>query len=347
MVGYISRWLAAFDHDVLRVLAPLSAALLASALDDLAVDLLWAFAWLKDKLSPSARLFPPGERQLDSAPRRRIVILIPLWKEHRVIGEMLEHNLAAIRCDSYEIFAGVYPNDPETEAAVRSVAQSFANVHLAPVPHDGPTSKADCLNWAFQHLLIEEESRGAQFDIVIVHDAEDLIHPEELRWMNYYSARFDFIQTPVLPLPTPFRALAHGLYCDDFAWNHTCDMTVRPRFGGFVPARAWARASGATLWKNSPPLSKTASSTRRRSPRTTRMVCACSGWDAGKPLCLCSAAAARKISWPRASTSQRPGAQLSGNGRDGSPESRFRVGSNSGGAPRRARSTGCGGTAKA
>lgn len=32
---------------------------------------------------------------------------------------------------------------------------------------------------------------------------------------------------------------------------------------------------------------------------------------------------------------------------DGSPESRFRVGSNSGGAPRRARSTGCGGTAKA
>ena len=185
---------------------------------------------------------------------------------------MLEHNLAAIRCDSYEIFAGVYPNDPETEAAVRSVAQSFANVHLAPVPHDGPTSKADCLNWAFQHLLIEEESRGAQFDIVIVHDAEDLIHPEELRWMNYYSARFDFIQTPVLPLPTPFRALAHGLYCGDFAWNHTCDMTVRPRFGGFVPARAWARASGATLWKNSPPLSKTASSTRRRSPRTTRMV---------------------------------------------------------------------------
>ena len=239
MVDYISRWaltwLGGFDRSVLWLLAPLSTALLASGLDDLMLDLLWAFSWVKDKLSPSARLFPPGERQLDSAPRQRIAILIPLWKEHRVIGEMLEHNLAAIRYDQYEIFAGVYPNDPETEAVVRKISRCFANVHLAPVPHEGPTSKADCLNWAFQHLLIEEESRNEPFDVVIVHDAEDLIHPEELRWINYYSARFDFIQTPVLPLATPFRAFTHGLYCDDFAENHTRDMTVRPRFGGFVP----------------------------------------------------------------------------------------------------------------
>jgi hypothetical protein len=68
VADYISRWPAAFDHGVLWVLAALSAAVLASGLDDLAVDLLWAFTWLKDKLSPSTRLFPPGERELDSAP---------------------------------------------------------------------------------------------------------------------------------------------------------------------------------------------------------------------------------------------------------------------------------------
>jgi len=227
--------MASFDRGVVWLLAPLSAALLVSGLDDLAVDLLWALSWLKDRLRPGARLFPPGERQLDLAPRRRIAILIPLWKEHRVIGEMLEHNLAAIRYDRYEIFAGVYLNDPQTEGAVKNICERFANVHLALVPHKGPTSKADCLNWTFQRLLIEEESRKEQFDVVIVHDAEDLIHPEELRWINYYLGRFDFIQTPVLPLRTPFRAFTHGLYCDDFAENHTRDMTVRPRFGGFVP----------------------------------------------------------------------------------------------------------------
>jgi bacteriophage N4 adsorption protein B len=232
---HLGGWLAGLDRAVLRLLAPLSLALLASGLDDLLVDFLWGCGWLKDKLRPQARLFPPGERQLASAPRRRIAILIPLWQEQQVIEKMLEHNLAAIRYDGYHIFAGIYPNDPETQQAVRRVAERFPHVHPAPCPHDGPTSKADCLNWAFQHLLIEEELRGERFEIVVIHDAEDLIHPEELRWMNHYSARFDFIQTPVLPLATPFWALTRGLYCDEFAEHHTRDMTVRPRWGGFVP----------------------------------------------------------------------------------------------------------------
>ena len=70
----------------------------------------------------------------------------------------------------------------------------------------------------------------------MTHDAEDLIHPEELRWINYYAARFDFIQTPVLALRTPFFALTHGVYCDEFAEYHTRDMAVRPLLGGFVPS---------------------------------------------------------------------------------------------------------------
>ena len=72
--------------------------------------------------------------------------------------------------------------------------------------------------------------------MIVTHDAEDLIHPEELRWINYYSGRFDFVQTPVLPLPTPLRKFTHGIYCDEFAEYHTRDMTVRPISGGFVPS---------------------------------------------------------------------------------------------------------------
>ena len=70
----------------------------------------------------------------------------------------------------------------------------------------------------------------------MIHDAEDLIHPEELRWINYYAARYDFVQTPVLALATPLRKLTHGVYCDEFAENHTRDMTVRAILGGFVPS---------------------------------------------------------------------------------------------------------------
>lgn len=235
MIYHVPHWLLGFDGAVLWLLAPLAWAILASGLDDLAIDLFWAFAWLKARLRPAARLYPPGERQLDSAPVRRIAVLVPLWKEHAVIGAMLEHNCASIRYPEYHIFAGCYPNDPLTLEAVRAAAARFPNIHLAQCPHDGPTSKADCLNWTFQHLLLAEET-GERFDVVVTHDAEDLIHPEELRWINYYSGRFDFIQTPVLPLPTPLRKFTHGIYCDEFAEYHTRDMFVRPLSGGFVPS---------------------------------------------------------------------------------------------------------------
>jgi adsorption protein B len=181
-------------------------------------------------------MFPPGPRQLEKAPQRTIAILVPLWHEHEVIARMLEHNLASIRYSDYHFFAGAYPNDQLTQEAVQSVGDRFPNVHMALCPHDGPTSKADCLNWVYQRLILYEEQTGTHFDIVVTHDAEDIIHPEELRWINYYAARFDFIQTPVLALRTPFFALTHGVYCDEFAEYHTRDMAVRPMLGGFVPS---------------------------------------------------------------------------------------------------------------
>jgi adsorption protein B len=213
-------WLAAIDHLVLACLGPLAVMMLVSGIDDLLIDAVWLAGWL----------------QLDNAPRQRIAILLPLWQEHEVVGRMLEHNLAAIRYAEYHIFAGAYPNDARTQEVVQRIAERFANVHLALCPHDGPTSKADCLNWIYQHLSLYEERNGARFELVVTHDAEDLIHPEELSWINYYSARFDFMQTPVLPLPMPLWALTHGVYCDEFAEGHTRDMTVRPRMGGFVPS---------------------------------------------------------------------------------------------------------------
>jgi adsorption protein B len=224
------------DHAIVALLAPLAFVLLLSALDDLVIDVAWASAWIQAKLRPAAKLFPPGRRQLDSAPRLSIAILVPLWHEHAVIARMLRHNLATIRYTEYHIFAGAYPNDDRTQDAVREVADRCNNVHLVLSPHDGPTSKADCLNCIYRHLGLHEEQTGNKFEVVVIHDAEDVIHPDELHWINYYAARYDFIQTPVLALPTPLWDLTHGIYCDEFAEYHSRDMTVRPLLGGFVPS---------------------------------------------------------------------------------------------------------------
>jgi bacteriophage N4 adsorption protein B len=161
--------------------------------------------------------------------------MVPLWKEYAVIQGMLAHNIGAIRYPDYHFFVGAYPNDQPTQDAVRAAAAQYSNVHLALCPHDGPTSKADCMNWIYQNIALYEEQTGEYFDILITHDAEDLIHPEELRWVNYYAESYDFIQIPVLALSTPFTALTHGVYCDEFAENHMRDMIVRSAFGCFIP----------------------------------------------------------------------------------------------------------------
>ncbi len=215
----------AVDDFILGLITPLAIAFLIGGLDDLAVDLAW--------LSTIFPLRPT--RPQPNAPPVPIAILVPLWKEHAVITRMLEHNLAAIRYPEYHFFVGVYANDPETEDAVAAVSERYPNVHLAICPHDGPTSKADCLNWIYQHVGLYEEHHEIAFEVIVTHDAEDIIHPEELRWINAYAVHHDFIQIPVLALATPFWSFVHGVYCDEFAEYHTRDMVVRSRFGCFVP----------------------------------------------------------------------------------------------------------------
>lgn len=227
MVPGFTDWLSFFDHWVALCLFPAAVAILISGLDDLSLCVLWLWAWARPK---------PGLQAPPVAAERTIAVFVPLWHEHLVIRGMLEHNIAAIDYDNYHFFIGAYPNDEPTLDAVRELEARFPNVHLAVCPHDGPTSKADCLNWIYQRMLLFEEHHEERFEIVVTHDAEDLIHPEAFSRINAYVGRFDMVQIPVLPLRTPFRNLVHGMYCDEFAEWQIKDMPSRQLMGSFLPS---------------------------------------------------------------------------------------------------------------
>jgi bacteriophage N4 adsorption protein B len=76
---------------------------------------------------------------------------------------------------------------------------------------------------------------GRGYDIVMTHDAEDLIPADSLRLVSWFSRDYEMVQVPVLALPTPIREFTHGLYCDEFAEFQTKDIPMRQRFGGFLP----------------------------------------------------------------------------------------------------------------
>jgi len=208
------------DHSILMCLVPLAVWILVSGLDDLFITLVFLVTGRK-------RFDWPTEQQLDKAPERRIAILVPLWKEHRVIGQMLDRNLAAIRYANYDVFVGVYPNDEATVRAVTDAAGRHPRVHLAMCPHDGPTSKGDCLNWIYRRMEMHEIRHEVRFEVVVTHDAEDLIHADALRLINWYSPAYDMVQVPVLPLATGLGEFTHGLYCDEFGEYQTKDIPVR------------------------------------------------------------------------------------------------------------------------
>ncbi len=207
----------------------LSSLLLLSGLDDFVPVLICA--WYRFRGQPADHsACPPAKDE------RPIAIFVPCWKESEVIGRMVRHNLAAIRYRNFEFFLGVYPNDAATIAAASELAANFRNVHAALCPHAGPTSKADCLNWIYKGMEIWEEQKGIRFDTIVLHDAEDLIHPDALAVINTARASHAMVQIPVLPLATRFHQVTHAVYCDEFAEFQTIDMPARQFSRSFIPS---------------------------------------------------------------------------------------------------------------
>lgn len=209
--------------------------MIVSGLDDLLLDLLYLVSGVAKPRPVSETPVPPPADALGGE-ESLIALWVPAWREAEVIAQMVAHNVASIRYRRYHIFCGTYPNDDATLSVFREIETRYPNLHISLTPHDGPTSKADNMNWIYQNLCLVEERIGEKFDIVVIHDSEDLIHPDEFRWLNYYCRDYDFVQVPVLGLPTPWWELTHGIYCDEFAETQQKDLPTRNRMGGFSPS---------------------------------------------------------------------------------------------------------------
>ena len=209
------------------------AIILINSLDDLFIDLVYFVRGLGRRETRDWTV-----SSLRAVPQQRAAIMIPAWHEAPVIRAMLENTISTFDYDParYDIFVGTYANDPETQAEVDCVADRIAHVHKVVVPHDGPTSKADCLNWVYQGIVQAAEARGVRFDFLVMHDAEDVVHPLALRLYNVLIPQHDFVQTPVLPLEVPHSAWVGATYMDEFVERHLKDLLVRSHIGGLVPS---------------------------------------------------------------------------------------------------------------
>lgn len=163
----------------------------------------------------------------------RFAIVVPAWDEGRVIGRMIQGNLSRIDYpdSAFDFFIGVYPNDHETLLAVDALSSKYKNVHAIFSPEPGPTSKGQILNHVAQTLL-----KNDCWDVLLIHDAEDLIHPLALRLIASELNQAPYVQIPVFSLPVGWTNLVAGTYIDEFAETHTKDVLVRSHFSAPIPS---------------------------------------------------------------------------------------------------------------
>ncbi|SEL62133.1 adsorption protein B [Sphingomonas palmae] len=198
---------------------------LLGGVDDLLVDLAYVI-----HRRPAARL-----DQLPKSGGERLAIFVAAWDERAVIGAMLRAALARIEHPNYRIFVGCYPNDPGSISAVRAVARVDRRVILVVGPRAGPTTKADCLNTLWRALVVDDAAAGTTTRAVILHDAEDVLHPAELRVVEHHLASHALVQLPVVPLIDPASPMVTGHYADEFALAHAIALPVRTALGAAMP----------------------------------------------------------------------------------------------------------------
>lgn len=238
-----TAWLVVIHHEILLFAV---VGLAIGGLDDLVMDLLFfarkawrdLFVYRRHERMTTATLPPsiaPG----------RLAIFVPAWQEAEVIGQMLRYALTHWGHADYRIIVGVYPNDPDTIAAVADVALNEPRILISINDRPGPTTKADCLNGIWRAMLADEQASGIAYKAIALHDAEDVVHADEIRLFDFMIDRFAMVQLPVLPLLSQgdwlSRAVANH-YGDEFAESHSKLLTVREALGASVPSAGVACA---------------------------------------------------------------------------------------------------------
>lgn len=210
--------------------------MLISGLDDLFIDIAYWIRRIKRYFVYYRRHGYMSYGELFKVDEKPLAIMIPAWQEHGVIGNMAQLAATTLDYENYHIFVGTYPNDPKTQKDVDEACARFPNVHKVICARPGPTSKADCLNNILDAILQFEKSANFQFSGFILHDAEDVLSPMELRLFNYLTDRKDLIQIPVYPFERRWTNFTSMSYIDEFAELHGKDVPLRESLAKQVPS---------------------------------------------------------------------------------------------------------------
>ena len=203
-----------------------SVGILLIGLDDLLFDALWL-----------ATLRAEPVRLPDTPPvAGTLAVFVPAWDEARVLPAMLRRTLDAWEDEDFVLYVGCYPNDATTLFAVSPLIARDRRLRLVINEREGPTTKGDNLNRLWAALCEDERAGAMRCAAVVLHDAEDQVHPDELALYRIGLADHAMVQIPVVPRIVRGSHWIGGHYGDEFAEAHGKELVVRSRLGMPLPS---------------------------------------------------------------------------------------------------------------
>lgn len=199
------------------------------ALEDLFADALW-LGW-----RATTRLQQPAEQGSHRASvAGTLAVFVPAWDESAVIGATLRRMLSVWQDADVRLYVAVYPNDPATAGVVDAVDDGDRIVRVT-MPHAGPTTKGDALITLWRALAADAAAGRITPAAVVLHDAEDVVHPDEPRVFRSELARAAMVQLPVRPALPAQSLFVGGHYADEFAEAHGKELPLRAALGLAFP----------------------------------------------------------------------------------------------------------------
>ncbi|HEV2598437.1 glycosyl transferase family protein [Sphingopyxis sp.] len=203
-----------------------SVGILLIGLDDLLFDALWL-----------ATRRPDPARMPATAPiAGTLAVFIPAWDEASVLPAMLRRTLDAWAGEDFVLYVGCYPNDATTLFAVSPLIARDRRLRLVINEREGPTTKGDNLNRLWAALCEDERAGAMRCAAVVLHDAEDHVHADELALYRIGLADNAMVQIPVVPRIVGGSQWIGGHYGDEFAEAHGKELVVRSRLGMPLPS---------------------------------------------------------------------------------------------------------------
>ena len=227
----ISFWelLRLLQHELLLLCVVFFA---LGALDDLGFDVAYIALRLRGKIKSAQ----PVPKLSSGSERQKLAIFVPAWQEAEVIGPTVSRMQAVWGDDHYCIYIGCYHNDRDTiDACKQSVARQN-NARIVIHSANGPTTKGDCLNQLWAAMQVDESKNGFRYAGIILHDAEDWVHEDELTVHRRYLPHHAMVQIPVVPFIPKNGHWVAGHYADEFTELHAKTLRVRTALGGSLPA---------------------------------------------------------------------------------------------------------------